>query len=480
MKISNKILFLSSITIIIFLLFASAIFIINSNSNLAKKAKSLISTDTKMFLKRNVFVHEYNKEILKQLRKDKLEIYSKNSLIAKLIKKQKNIEFKKNEKVKIFNIDGTKYSITRYATNYLTRSYPYGINVRSSSFIEALNEDIWLVTADGTIIFFTPENLKKGIFEAKILKSNIENILIDSKIYKDKSEFGIKDILIKNNQLYVSYTNEIKSNCYNISILKTEINKTYLNFEKFYEPSFCVNEKNKYGEFHAIQSGGRMKFLDENNLLLTTGEFRYRILAQDKNKIFGKILKINIENKSTEVLGMGLRNSQGLFVDKKNNLIFLTDHGPLGGDEINVLNLNNKIVENFGWPIASYGEHYHASKHPERYSKAPLYKSHIKYDFKEPIKYFEKSIGISEILKINNDFFDKKDEKIRLLVSSLGDNISEGDMSLHYLVFDKEFNGKQHEIININNRIRDLKYLKKEKKIILFLENAELALIEKI
>ena len=53
-------------------------------------------------------------------------------------------------------------------------------------------------------------------------------------------------------------------------------------------------------------------------------------------------------------------------------------------------------------------------------------------------------------------------------------------MSLHYLVFDKKFNSIKHEIIKVNNRIRDLKYLKKEKKIILFLENAELALIKKI
>mgnify|MGYP007000275187 len=38
----------------------------------------------------------------------------------------------------------------------------------------------------------------------------------------------------------------------------------------------------------------------------------------------------------------------------------------------------------------------------------------------------------------------------------------------------------KHEIIVINDRIRDLKYLKKEKKIILFLENAELAILNKV
>ena len=41
-----------------------------------------------------------------------------------------------------------------------------------------------------------------------------------------------------------------------------------------------------------------MKFIDENNLLLTTGEFRYRTLAQKDDQIFGKVFKINTIDKS--------------------------------------------------------------------------------------------------------------------------------------------------------------------------------------
>ena len=52
--------------------------------------------------------------------------------------------------------------------------------------------------------------LTKNQFNAKIVKSNLEKILVDKKIYKDKSEFGIKDILINNNKIYVSFTHELK------------------------------------------------------------------------------------------------------------------------------------------------------------------------------------------------------------------------------------------------------------------------------
>ena len=81
---------------------------------------------------------------------------------------------------------------------------------------------------------------------------------------------------------------------------------------------------------------------------------------------------------------MGMRNTQGLYYDNINKYILTTEHGPKGGDEINLISLINtdKIV-NLGWPISSYGEHY--LKEKERltgwsfeknnpYLKYPLYK----------------------------------------------------------------------------------------------------------
>ena len=45
-------------------------------------------------------------------------------------------------------------------------------------------------------------------------------------------------------------------------------------------------------------------------------------------------------------------------LDSKKNIVFSTEHGPAGGDEININFSPGKIIENFGWPISSYGEHY--------------------------------------------------------------------------------------------------------------------------
>ena len=60
------------------------------------------------------------------------------------------------------------------------------------------------------------------------------------------------------------------------------------------------------------------------------------------------------------------------FLVKKNNLVLSTEHGPAGGDEINLIQQNSTKIPNYGWPISSYGEHYGADEGTsEKYKKNP-------------------------------------------------------------------------------------------------------------
>ena len=68
-------------------------------------------------------------------------------------------------------------------------------------------------------------------------------------------------------------------------------------------------------------------------------------------------------SKKIKTVSLGHRNPQGLYFDKKNNFILETEHGPAGGDEINLIetdNINKDKIQNFGWAISSAGEHYGA------------------------------------------------------------------------------------------------------------------------
>ena len=65
---------------------------------------------------------------------------------------------------------------------------------------------------------------------------------------------------------------------------------------------------------------------------------------------------------------MGHRNPQGLYFDREKNFILATEHGPQGGDEINLIEvskINKDKIQNYGWPISSYGEHYGGKNAPK-------------------------------------------------------------------------------------------------------------------
>jgi len=113
----------------------------------------------------------------------------------------------------------------------------------------------------------------------------------------------------------------------------------------------------------AVHYGGRMVFLADGTLLLTTGDgFDYREAAQDVDNGLGKVLRMRDDGSPADdnpfpgapfVYCYGLRNPQGLAVSKGGD-VWLHEHGPRGGDEL------NRIVagRNYGWPAVTYGVDY--------------------------------------------------------------------------------------------------------------------------
>ena len=171
-------------------------------------------------------------------------------------------------------------------------------------------------------------------------------------------------------------------------------------------------------------------------------------------KLKGKIIFVDFNGNKT-VISIGHRNPQGLVVDNEN--IIATEHGPKGGDEI------NKVIfgKNYGWPIASYGQHYPIGKETDI---KPYLKSHKDNNFEEPIYSFVPSIGISQIIKVPNTFSNLWEDNY--LISSLNAG------SLFRVKFDKDFKKIIYiERIFLKQRIRDLKYSKKNNTILLTLED---------
>ena len=377
---------------------------------------------------------------------------------SKLLSKYINMEldFKRSDKnILIGKMKEKKVSNNKTLERYnLVNGFYLGMNnyFPGSGYID-FHEDNLIILSSRGIIGYSKDLENQLSF--KQIRNNIDNF-INYNQYKKNNSFSLKDLLISNDKIFVSFSEEIKKNCWNTSILSAKINYKDINFSKLFSSNKCVHsEDNKDREFHSHEAGGRIVAIDEDYIILTTGPYRSRFLSQDKKSINGKLIKINIKNSDYEIISMGHRNPQGLYFDKENNFLLETEHGPQGGDEINIIEFNKNEIPNYGWAIVSAGEHYGGKieRNKEKYLKYPLHKSHSKYGFIEPIKSFVPSIGISEITKI---------DKNKYVVSSLKDK------SLYF------FELKDKQILSINRievfeRVRDLIY--KNNKLYLFLED---------
>lgn len=117
-----------------------------------------------------------------------------------------------------------------------------------------------------------------------------------------------------------------------------------------------------------VHFGGRMAFLSDGSLALTTGDgFDYREQAQRLQSGLGKIMRMADDGRplagnpfvgksgaQPHIWSYGHRNPQGIAVDPANGRLWAHEHGPQGGDELNLIQKGG----NYGWPVATKGLDY--------------------------------------------------------------------------------------------------------------------------
>ena len=341
------------------------------------------------------------------------------------------------------------------------KSFSYDINgLKSVGYLDIHKNNLIYVSGNGVINFVDLKNfLKKENFLFEVINSNIFKKIKNIQIFDSKLESGydndsknywesIKDVVVNDEEIFISYIEEIQDNCVGINILTAKLNYDFLEFEQFFSTDECIDRSME--TYNALQSGGKMLFVDKN-IILSIGDFRDYTKAQDNDSLFGKIIQIDIETRNSSILSKGHRNPQGLELSFDKAFIISTEHGPKGGDEINIISLNNKN-QNFGWPIASYGDHYKESYNIEFNDIAPLNKSHKDFGFKEPIIYFPSaSVGSHGISDVVVDYFESNDGQNSFFVSTQKGKV------LYKLTI------KDNEIIAFNTfknseRVRDIQY----------------------
>lgn len=131
-----------------------------------------------------------------------------------------------------------------------------------------------------------------------------------------------------------------------------------------------------------LHFGARIAFDRAGHVFISQGERNQKGLAQDLTKLQGKLVRLNLDGSvpddnpfvgrrdaRPEIWSYGHRNMQGLAVDPRIGTLWASEHGPRGGDELNL----PQAGRNYGWPVASFGMDYGTNRpYPEtRGTSAP-------------------------------------------------------------------------------------------------------------
>ena len=356
------------------------------------------------------------------------------------------------------------YNLKKYLFTAVT---PWQYNLRKPvGYITQYENNLIFLSGEGDITYLEDKDItdQKINLNLKYIKSNFREIINpNSKIFK-KGRESFRGIMINEDFIYISYYKMIEDGCYNISILKSKFNYEFLKFEDFFSYNECSYDMSNH-------SGGKMVKYNNENFFFTTGDAQLFINAQKDESFFGKIYLVNFNNGKYKLVAKGTRDTQGAYWYEKDKKLFMTEHGPKGGDEINILSegeIEKKI--NFGWPIATYGE-LGATPIKENKFTSKNKNNHTPNGFKEPLFWFKgNSVAPSAIVNVNGF---KNDFKSDFFMSAMGNVPAPGRRALHHFRFDeKKTELIQEDIIPIGERIRDLIYLEKKKMIVMILENS--------
>jgi glucose/arabinose dehydrogenase len=212
---------------------------------------------------------------------------------------------------------------------------------------------------------------------------------------------GLLDIALDpafatNQLIYLSYT-AAKDDGATIRVMRARHTSSGLNSQKVIFEALASGSGENYGS--------RLVFGPDGMLYVTVGERGDRAGAQNLTTHGGSILRLRPDGSvpddnpfvgrgdaRPEIYSYGHRNPQGLAVQPGTGVLFAHEHGPQGGDEVNLI----RAGANYGWPVISYGENYGGGRIGEGTHKPGM---------EQPVWYWVPSIAPSGMTFYDADAF---------------------------------------------------------------------------
>lgn len=233
------------------------------------------------------------------------------------------------------------------------------------------------------------------------------DVLFDKPLFQLRY-FRVQDIMIRSDELgqdwlYVSHhvmapgDEDICQTIHKIELEQTPdgISLGQDGWHHVYTLRQCVNMPDLNWHFIGDQAGGRMVPESPSTFLYSTGTYMLSLqpggveMIRSDSSDFGKILEIDSETNTASIYARGVRNPQGLVRTASGDL-WETEHGPRGGDEINLL---ERGVD-YGWPLVTYGLDYGPKDWPFSTDQGRH------EGFTKPIHAFSVSVAPSELVEV--------------------------------------------------------------------------------
>lgn len=273
--------------------------------------------------------------------------------------------------------------------------------------IAALNDDLFLITErDGKVRLWDNKNNKL---------SSADEMFTD--FVFESGQGGMLDVLAhpnfaENNLVYLTYSagHRLK-NATRLSTAEVVIEKdgsgNVTGFSLKNKRDIFTAQPFKAATYHYA---GRLVFMPDGTLVFGVGDgYTHMDKAQTLDNHFGKVVRINDDGSvpadnpyvemakkddtiKPEIYSYGHRNPQGMYYDSSRNALFSNEHGPKGGDEINII----KPELNYGWPKITYGIDYSGSE---------ITPHNALPEMQQPLVNWTPSIAPSSMLVYEGDLF---------------------------------------------------------------------------
>jgi len=254
------------------------------------------------------------------------------------------------------------------------------------------------------------------------------------------SRFAVTDIAVLSEgkgtaELLISFPRLTPKRCVEVVVHRATLNRSTNKIQKreaWFRSKPCV-------PISAVQhASGRMEVIDPQSAYLTVGDLGYpAINNRSKRGDLGSIFRIS--RTSVTKVSIGHRNAQGIVLFNGTTLM-ASEHGPRGGDEINII----RKGADYGWPFVTYGEPYGAGD----YVRPSQTGTHDGYP--KPIKYWVPSIAPTELVQIPSTRF-----------GGFAGGLAMGTLKEQVIVFMKvtDLRITDTEPVSVDARVRDLEVL---------------------